>query len=1203
MLSRSHLLFALVLAMVAGEVQAFGLADTTTTLTVTSGGSPAVEINSGTTITLTARVNAANVDVTRGTVTFCDTTVAPCTDIHVVATAQLTSAGTAIVKFVPGVGNHLYTADFLGTSSYKKSQAAAKPLNVERMGVIPTTTSMTASGGVGGYDLTATVTGFSTTPRLPALSGTVTFATVPGGTPLAMADLAAPSVPALSFLNSSNAAVPGGAVSVAVGDFNGDGKADLVVVGNATATVLLGNGDGTFTPAPSLNFSCVESCGIAIVADFNGDGIPDLAVGFQIYTGPPFLGGLNIFLGKGDGTFTELPETVNLEGVNGEDLAWTWVVGDFNGDGIPDLAAGGKYYGCWISLGKGDGTFTPPTESSACDVAATSLAVGDFNGDGITDLALTGNVFEDSYSDVELLLGKGDGTFMQAPTGPWMPNNTPFLDNAALVAGDFNGDGLLDLAVAQTSNADDIVILLGQTGGGFTQGVTIPAEVRLGQVLPTGGLSLGDFNGDGIADLVVIGEDISNNVQILLGKGDGTFVNAPGSPFTLGSGGEALAVGNFDGGDLTDLAVGAQAWLTFLSETSVTTATRVSVRGRSPLVVDASYLGDTEYGPSTSTTYALEPSPSASTKTTLAVTLGGTPVTAVDTNDAIALTATVTSDWEAQGVPPAGDCQTHGAPLCGPVTGSVSFCDSLLGAGCQGAALLGSAQLTSDGTAAISIHLGPGAHVLTAVYAGTDTYAFSVSASAPLRQNRLAEVRFTSVGLSLFFGDFFLYSTLLGLLPPGLTPMASPSPTGTVTFIDLSASNAVLASGNVSDSSTAGEFLTAEREGADPRVGVHPDSVAVGDFNGDGTPDLAIANYGSNSVSILLGNGNGYGTFATQVSYPVGSGPVWVVTGDFNGDGKLDLAVANSNGVLSILLGNGNGTFQPQKTMQVDTSLATLAVGDLNHDGKLDLIAVNSDSPALWALLGTGDGSFRKVSVWQRAHSLGAAAIGDVNGDGVPDVAVTDPAGSTVLLLLGNGDGTFRDPKYLPTGNRPKAVALADVNHDGKNDLVVANFRDNTVSVLLGNGDGTFQFQLVSATAPSPSTIALGDFNSDGIPDLAVTSSTDRGYLTILQGNGNGTFQSSQIYTVGSDPSALAVADLNGDSKPDVAVIDYGDSSSPGQVSILWNTWGFVSEGDPYWLPNFTGTHEVQAIYSGDAIYQGAHSSVFPVTIPAVTTP
>ena len=203
-------------------------------------------------------------------------------------------------------------------------------------------------------------------------------------------------------------------------------------------------------------------------------------------------------------------------------------------------------------------------------------------------------------------------------------------------------------------------------------------------------------------------------------------------------------------------------------------------------------------------------------------------------------------------------------------------------------------------------------------------------------------------------------------------------------------------------------------------VGDFPQSVAVGDFNGDGKQDLAVANfraYYAVSVSILLGDGSG--NFSAVTNFDSGNGPTSVAVGDFNGDGKQDLAVANQDtNDVSILLGNGDGSFQPAVRFSAGTNPTSVTVGDFNGDGKQDLAVTNSSSNDVSILLGNGDGSLQPAVNLAAGGAPQSVAVGDFNGDGKQDLAVADAGASPdwngdVSILLGNGDGTFSAPTNL----------------------------------------------------------------------------------------------------------------------------------------------------------------------------------------------
>jgi YVTN family beta-propeller protein len=331
-------------------------------------------------------------------------------------------------------------------------------------------------------------------------------------------------------------------------------------------------------------------------------------------------------------------------------------------------------------------------------------------------------------------------------------------------------------------------------------------------------------------------------------------------------------------------------------------------------------------------------------------------------------------------------------------------------------------------------------------------------------------------------------------------------------------------------------------------TGSLPIAVATGDFNQDGKLDLAVANLNDDTVSVLLGRGDG--TFQSQSVYATGSGPTWIATGDFNGDGKLDLAVANfSDSTVSILLGNGDGTFQPQSVYVAGSGPHSIMTADLNGDGKLDLVVANANDTTVSVLLGNGDGTFQPQSTLSTGRSPVSVVAGDFNGDGILDLAVTNLDG--VLILLGNGDGSFQGQSTFPAGASPYSVITADFNDDGKLDLAVTNAVSSggTVSILLGNGDGTFQSPVAYTAGADTLGVSTGDFNGDGKLDLAVTNDS-ASTISVLLGNGDGSFQSQLVFSATSGADGIATGDFNGDGRLDLAVTD-SSSTKSHSVSVL----------------------------------------------------
>ena len=331
-------------------------------------------------------------------------------------------------------------------------------------------------------------------------------------------------------------------------------------------------------------------------------------------------------------------------------------------------------------------------------------------------------------------------------------------------------------------------------------------------------------------------------------------------------------------------------------------------------------------------------------------------------------------------------------------------------------------------------------------------------------------------------------------------------------------------------------------------AGAGPAAIVAGDFDGNGKMDLAVANQTAGTVSVLLGNGDG--TFQGHVDYAVGSAPVALAVGDVNGDGFLDLLCVNSgSNTISVLLGKGDGTFQPAQGFSTGAGPVWIAVGDFNGDGKLDVATTNSTDNTVSILLGMGDGTFPTHSDIAVGSGPASVAIGDFNHDGTLDLAVASSGANTVSLLLGNGDGTFRSGTVLAgLHSNPHSVTVGDFDRDGNLDLAFANEGSNGTLIAFGKGDGTFHLPLaVYSTGTAPSMELTADLNGDGDLDLITNNLSTGNRFSYLLNKGSRTFQFHINYPTGTTPLGLTVGDFNNDGKLDIAVADSGS----GMASIM----------------------------------------------------
>jgi hypothetical protein len=356
-------------------------------------------------------------------------------------------------------------------------------------------------------------------------------------------------------------------------------------------------------------------------------------------------------------------------------------------------------------------------------------------------------------------------------------------------------------------------------------------------------------------------------------------------------------------------------------------------------------------------------------------------------------------------------------------------------------------------------------------------------------------------------------------------------------------------------------------------VGGSPGSIAIADVNHDGKLDIIVANTTDGTLSVLLGDGKGRFTPAAGSPFACGKSPNDIATGDFNGDGNLDLLVANTETpYLTVLLGDGKGGFAPAPHSPFDTHshphVHGVAVADFNGDGKLDAVTDSWGHDQILMFLGDGKGNLilpgQAFPTGKRPYQRLRSA--DFNKDGKPDVVTTDLDQNAVSILLGDGHGGLHDApgSPFPAGRAPWAVAVDDMNHDGNLDLVIIPYapdvpdpKDVGVTVLLGDGKGGFSkmprspFSL--AGCEGPDRVATGDINGDGLPDIVVTCAQNNRLMLYLGSRDGGFTISTRSIQTGW--AGVAVADLEKRGRADIvvsnSVLDNQPNPAHGTITIL----------------------------------------------------
>ncbi|CAF1037572.1 unnamed protein product [Rotaria sordida] len=922
-------------------------------------------------------------------------------------------------------------------------------------------------------------------------------------------------------------------VWIHVCDLNNDKALDIVTANYGTNTVgiFYGYANGSFT---SLNTYSTgyDSFPFAVVSgDFNNDEQMDLAVANY---GTNSIG---ILFANGNSTFAN--QRSFTTGFNSH--PYSIVVGYFNNDIMLDIAVTnhGKN-NIVVFLGHGDGIFRNEMTYSLETASPYAIDIGDFNNDNQTDLVVTNN----GTNNICILLGYGNGTF----ANPIM-YSTGSSSSVSIATGDLNKDNRLDIVIIN-NDTNTINIMLGYDEFFPIQTIYVTGS------FPSS-VAVGDFNNDAQLDIVVTNL-FGHTVSVFFGYDNGSFTNK--TTYRTGFSPQWVAVGDFNNDIRLDIVVTNSIDNTisvfFGSDNGSFANSTTYPTGLYPqwVVVD-DFNNDsqldlivTNQNDNTVGIFIGYGNGSFANQITYSAGWSPNSVAVGDFNNDIRLDIVVTNSFDDTVSVLIG---YGNGSFSNPMTYPTGLYPQWVVVGDFNNDTRLDFVVTNQYSNTLSIFFGFGngffANQIT-ISTGFGPNAVTLGDFNNDHQLDIIVSNSASNNVSVFLGygngsfaEQTTYST-------GSTPMAlAVGDFNNDTRLDLAITN--YQSGTVSvllryDRGALKNDITIV-----PSIGSLLRSVAVFDYNNDSLLDIFVANYGTDSIGLVLGHGNS--TFGNQKMFSTGlySHPCSIVVHDFNRDGQVDIAVANRGSKrIGLFLGDSDRAFENQDNYGygLDFAPSIVVAGDFNKDGHSEIVVAYDDIDNVDVLALYETGSFTHPTTYSTRIGPSSVVVGDLNDDKKLDLVAVNGGFSTVSILLGYGNGSFETQTTCSTGNAPNSAVLGYFNNDSQVDIVVTDWLDNTVSVLLGYGNGSFADKMTYSTGSGPASIAAGDFNNDIQLDIVVTNSFDN-TIGIMLGYGNGSFGKQTTYRTGFYPTSVVIGDFNNDAQLDILVANWNENA----VSVL----------------------------------------------------